>query len=228
MISGKHEDCYGLSSANQSIPQHGVTSHGLGKPCLLLYPPQVLGDPGVDAVFTWLGTFLAPAGDPREKPSALNLGGVGTSAVPPAGVTAPGREACTEHVVQDGGGGALEAGRPVNEGHLQDLEDGGRPAAKEQAAPAAHRPDPVLQQGVGELPAAQADGGDVAVEAEWLVQLQESDVVVVLVDRGVVRGVGKDLHHFTPLLCVVVLVGVIFACRDKRGLSCTARPATVP
>lgn len=90
MISGKHEDCYGLCSTKQSIPQHGVTSHGLGKLCFLLYPPQVLGDPGVDAIFTWLGTFLAPAGDPCEKPGALNLSGVGTSTVPPTGVTAPG------------------------------------------------------------------------------------------------------------------------------------------
>lgn len=228
MISAKRVDRYGLPSTNQSIPQHGVTSRGLGKPRDFLYPLQVLGDPGVDAVFTRLGTFLTPAGDPREKPGALDLGGVGTSAVPPAGVTAPGREARAEHVLQDGGGGALQAGRPVNEGHLEDLEDGGRPAAEKRAAPAAHRPRPVLQQGVGELPAADADGSDVAVEAERPVQLQEGDIVVVLVDRGVVRRVGKDFHHFTPLLRVVFLVGVVFTCRDQHGLGSMAGPATVP
>lgn len=227
MIPEKHVDCSGLSSTNQSILQHGATSRGSGQLCHFLYPLQVLGDPGVDAVFTRLGTFLAPAGDPREKPGALNLGGVGASAVPPAGVTAPGREARAEHVLQDGGGSALQAGRPVDKGHPEDLEDGGGPAAEEHAAPAAHRPHAVLQQGVGELPAADADGGDVAVEAERLVQLQQGDVIVVFVDRGVVRGVGKDFHHFTPLLRVVILIGVVFTCRDKRGLGSTAGPAAM-
>lgn len=142
---------------------------------------------------------------------------MGAPAVPPAGVLAAGREARAEHVLLDGGGGALQAGQPVNEGHREDLEDDGGPAAVEGAAPAAHRALPVLQQHVGELPAADADGGDVAVEGERLVQLQQGDVVVMLVDRGVVRGVGKNFHHLTPLLGVVVLVRVVFTCGEKRA-----------
>lgn len=73
----------------------------------------------------------------------------------------------------------------------------------------------MLQQHGGELPAADADGGDVAVEGEGLVQLQQGDVVVVLVDRGVVRGVWENFHHLTPLLGVVVLLRVVFTCREK-------------
>lgn len=103
-------------------------SPGLGKPRVFLYPLHVLGDFGVDAVFARLSTLLTPAGDPRQKPGALDLGGVGTPAVPSAGVLATGREARAEHVLLDGGGGALQAGQPVNEGHREDLEDDSGPA----------------------------------------------------------------------------------------------------
>lgn len=183
----------------------------------MLYPLHILGDPGVDAVFSRQGTFLSPAGDTREKPGALDLRGVGPPTVPLTGVPAPRREACTEHVLQDGGGGALEAGGPVNKGHLEHLEGGGLAAAEELLAPAADRAHALLQQCVGEFVAAQADGSDVAVEGEGLVQLQQGNIVVVLVDGGIVGGVGEQPHHLTPLLRVVVTPDIVFTCRDKRG-----------
>jgi len=187
----------------------------LGEPRGFPDPLHVLGDIGVDAVLARLGALLAPAGDPRQKPGFPDAVGVGPAAVPPAGVLPPGRVAGTEHALQDGGGGALQAGHPVHEGHGEHLQDDGGAAAVQHAAPAAHRARPVAQQVVGEVPAADADGGDVAVEGERLVQLQEGDVVVVLVPGAVVGGVRKDFNHLPPLLCVVVLLRVVFTCGDE-------------
>lgn len=208
---------YGNNDQNTMISEtpSPVPPAHLGEPRGFPDPLHILGDLGVDAVLSRLGALLTPAGDPCQKPGLPDAVGVGPATVPPTRVLAPGRVAGTEHALQDGGGGALQAGHPVHEGHGEHLQDDGGAAAVQHAAPAAHRARPVAQQVVGEVPAADADGGDVAVEGERLVQLQQSDVIVVLVPGAVVGGVREDFNHLPPLLCVVVLLRVVFTCGDK-------------
>lgn len=183
-----------------------------------VHPVVIVRHVGVHAILPLFGTFLPPAHDARQEPRVADDVCVRAPAVPLTGVSGPGVVPGAEHDARDGGAAAALALGSVYEGNLHLLQRFSRVSEVEPLAPAAHcRWGGLLQQGLGESARPHADGPRGSGEGDGFFRVEQGDVVVVHAYAGIVLRVYVLLQHVVVLLCALLDVDVVLACKTGYG-----------
>lgn len=138
-----------------------------GTPGCVSDPLDISCYSGIDAVFVFHGTLLSPAGYSSQKPGAFHFCGMWTSTISLACILCLVRMPCTEHAGHNREPCAPQAGCPINQLNLQDLENAGLPSLVCQPSPATHGACSKLEKAVREFLVCYANRSDITIQLQW-------------------------------------------------------------